>query len=85
MSGVRVSQSELFCYCRKYKVNVVNNIILITQRESVKLQELGYNFASRFKDGLLHKSKTSHQKYYLTEDKKALKDLYKLRKNSIVK
>lgn len=63
----------------------MNNIILITQRESVKLQELGYNFASRFKDGLLHKSKTSHPKYYLTEDKKALKDLYKLRKNSIVK
>lgn len=63
----------------------MNNIILITQRESVKLQELGYNFASRFKDGLLHKSKSSHPKYYLTEDKKALKDLYKLRKNSIVK
>ena len=58
----------------------MNNIILITQRESVKLQELGYNFASRFEDGLLHKSKSSHPKYYLSEDKAALKDLYKLRK-----
>ena len=82
MSGVRVSQSELFCYCRKYKVKVVNNIILITQRESVELQKLGHNFGD---NGFLHKSKSSHPKYYLTEDKKALKDLYKLRKNSIVK
>ena len=63
----------------------MNNIILITQRESVELQELGYNFASRFKDGFLHKSKSSHPKYYLSEDKEALKDLYELRKNSIVK
>ena len=29
---------------------------------------------------VLHKSKSSHPKYYLTEDKKALKDLYELRK-----
>ena len=85
MLGVRVSQSELFCYCRKYKVKVVNNIILITQRESVKLQELGYNFASRFKDDYYIKVKVLIQKYYLSEDKAALKDLYELRKNSIVK
>lgn len=82
MSGVRISQSELFCYCRKYKVKVVNNIILITQRESVELQKLGYKFGN---EEVLHKSKSSHPKYYLTEDKKALKDLYKLRKDSIVK
>lgn len=60
----------------------MNNIILITQRESVELQKLGYKFGN---EEFLHKSKSSHPKYYLTEYKKALKDLYKLRKNSIVK
>lgn len=60
----------------------MNNIILITQRESVELQKLGYRFGS---EEVLHKSKSSHPKYYLTKDKKALKDLHKLRKNSIVK
>lgn len=55
----------------------MNNIILITQRESVELQELGYSFGD---NGFLHKSKSSHPKYYLTEDKDALKDLYELRK-----
>ena len=60
----------------------MNNIILITQRESVELQELGYKFGN---EEVLHKSKSYHRKYYLTEDKKALKDLYKLRKDSIVK
>ena len=60
----------------------MNNIILITQRESVELQKLGHRFGD---NGFLHKSKSSHPKYYLTEDKDALKDLYKLRKNLIVK
>lgn len=59
----------------------MNNIILITKRESVELQKLGYRFGN---NGILHKSKTSYPKYYLTENDKALRDLFKLRKNSIV-
>ena len=51
------------------------------KNESVELQKLGYKFGS---DGNLHKSKSRHPKYYLTESKKALIDLEKIRKSKIV-
>ena len=56
-------------------------IILITKQESIELQKLGHKFGS---DGNLHKSKSRHPKYYLTESKKALIDLDKIRKSRIV-
>ena len=56
-------------------------IILITKQESIELQKLGHKFGS---DGSLHKSKSKHPKYYLTESKKALIDLEKIRKSKIV-
>lgn len=34
---------------------------------------------------MLHHSYSKHPKYYLTEDKSALKDLEKIRKSKIVK
>ena len=55
-------------------------IILITKQESIELQKLGHKFGS---DGNLHKSKSRHPKYYLTESKKALIDLEKIRKSRI--
>ena len=58
-----------------------NIIILITKQESIELQKLGYRFGS---DGNLHKSKSRHPKYYLTESKKALIDLEKIRKSRII-
>ena len=59
----------------------VKTIVLITKNESVELQKLGYKFGS---DGNLHKSKSRYPKYYLTESKKALVDLEKIRKSKIV-
>ena len=56
-------------------------IILITKQESIELQKLGHKFGS---DGNLHKSKSRHPKYYLTESKKALIDLEKIRKSRII-
>ena len=56
-------------------------IIPITKQESIELQKLGHKFGS---DGNLHKSKSRHPKYYLTESKKALIDLEKIRKSRIV-
>ena len=57
------------------------NILLISKEESIELQKLGHKFGS---DGNLHKSKSRHPKYYLTESKKALIDLEKIRKSRIV-
>ena len=59
----------------------VNKILLISKEESIELQKLGHKFGS---DGNLHKSKNKHPKYYLTESKKALIDLEKIRKSKIV-
>ena len=56
-------------------------IILITKQESIELQKLGHRFGS---EENLHKSKSRHPKYYLTETKKALIDLEKIRKSKIV-
>ena len=45
------------------------------------MQKLGHKFGS---EGNLHKSKSRHPKYYLTESKQALADLEKIRKSRIV-
>ena len=55
-------------------------IILITKQESIEMQKLGHKFGS---EGNLHKSKSRHPKYYLTESKQALADLDKIRKSHI--
>ena len=57
-------------------------IIPITQRESVELQKLGHRFGS---EGNLHKSKSKHPKYYMTESRKAKYDLRRIRQSCIVK
>jgi len=57
-------------------------LVLISKSESVELQKLGYKFGD---DGELHRSKSKHPKYYLTETRKALKDLFKIRKSHIKK
>lgn len=36
-------------------------------------------------EGTLHKSKTKHPKYYLTENKSTLNDLREIRRSHIVK
>lgn len=56
-------------------------IIPITKQESIEMQKLGHKFGS---EGNLHKSKSRHPKYYLTESKQALVDLDKIRKSRIV-
>lgn len=71
-----ISSIEEILYRKKENI-----IILITKQESIELQKLGHKFGS---DGNLHKSKSRHPKYYLTESKKALIDLEKIRKSRIV-
>lgn len=56
-------------------------IILITKQESFDLQKLGYKFGN---EGTLHKSKSRNPKYYMTESKRALVDLEKIRKSRII-
>lgn len=57
------------------------NIILITKQECIELQKLGHRFGS---EGNLHHScSKKHKKYYLTESKRALSDLDKIRKSHI--
>lgn len=48
----------------------------------MELQKLGHKFGS---EGTLHKSKSRYSKYYLTESKKAIIDLDKIRKSKITK
>lgn len=58
-------------------------IIKITKQECKELQKMGHMFGS---DRTLHhnRSKGKKRKYYLTESKKALSDLEKIRKSQIV-
>ena len=58
-----------------------NKIISITKQESFDLQKLGHKFGS---DGTLHKSRSRHPKYYMTESNKALADLDKIRKSRVI-
>ncbi|WP_279287349.1 hypothetical protein [Eubacterium segne] len=43
---------------------------------------MGFKFGD---SEMLHKSKTRHPKYYLTENPRALRTLNKIRKNKIVR
>lgn len=60
-------------------------LILISKRESVELQKFGYKFSGDNSDGDLHRSRSRHPKYYLTESRKALNDLKKIRESHIIK
>ena len=51
-------------------------IIQITKQESMYLYKMGHKFGD---DGTLHRSKSRHPKYYLTESKEALADLQMIR------
>lgn len=53
-------------------------MILISKREVLELEKLGYKFGS---DGILHKTYSKHPKYYMTTTNNALKDLEKIRKS----
>ena len=57
-------------------------IIQISKAESIALQKLGHKFGS---EGVLHHTYTKHKKYYMTESRKALADLKKIRTANIVK
>lgn len=57
-------------------------IVQIFKAESFALQKMGHKFGS---EGVLHKSHSRHPKYYLTESKKALSDLNRIRENKLVK
>lgn len=56
-------------------------IVRITKQEAVELQKLGYKFGS---EGTLHHTYTKHKRYFLTESKRALYDLEKIRKSKVV-
>ena len=56
-------------------------IVQITQKESVELQKLGHKFGY---EGTLHHTYSRYKKYYLTESKKAMSDLNKIRKSHLV-
>ena len=71
-----ISSIEEILYRKKENI-----IILITKQESIELQKLGHRFGS---EGTLHHTYTSHKKYFLTESKRALADLEKIRKSRII-
>lgn len=61
----------------------MNIIILITKQEAHELESLGYSFNKN--EGILHHSYSKHPKYYMTEDRRALNDLQKIRERKIVR
>lgn len=48
----------------------------------MELQKLGHKFGS---EGTLHRTYSKHKSYFLTESKKAMSDLEKIRKSKIIK
>ena len=59
-----------------------NTIVLITKKECIELQMLGHHFGS---EGTLHHTfSRKRKKHYLTESKKAMADLERIRKSHIV-
>lgn len=59
-----------------------NTIVLITKKECFELQKLGHHFGS---EGTLHHTYSrKRKKYYLTESRKAMADLERIRKSHIV-
>ena len=57
-------------------------IIQISKNEALELNSMGFKFGD---SEMLHKSKTRHPKYYLTENPRALRALNKIRKSKIVR
>lgn len=56
-------------------------IILITKKECIELQKLGHRFGS---EGTLHHTwSQKRKKYYLTESRKAMADLERIRTSHI--
>ena len=53
----------------------------MTKQESVELQKLGHRFGT---EGTLHRTHSKYKKYFLTESKRALADLEKIRKSRII-
>lgn len=60
----------------------MNIIVLISKYEAFQLQQMGYRFGAEVG---LHKSKSRYPKYYLTQTKRTLNDLRKIRKANLVK
>lgn len=48
----------------------------------MELQKLGHKFGS---EGTLHRTYSKYRKYFLTESKKAMSDLEKIRNKNIIK
>ena len=73
------------CHCYYPIGNIlqkeVKTIVKITKNECFELQKMGHRFGS---EGTLHRTYTKHHRYYMTESKKALADLDKIRKSHIV-
>lgn len=57
-------------------------IVLITKKECIELQKLGHRFGSE--GTLYHTWSRKRKKYYLTESRKAMADLERIRKSRIV-
>ena len=60
---------------------MVNIILPITKAECKALEKMGHRFGS---EGVLHHTYTKHRHYFMTESKKALSDLKKIRESQIV-
>ena len=48
----------------------------------MELQKLGHKFGN---EGTLHRTYTNHKTYFMTETKKEMSDLDKIRKSKIIK
>lgn len=76
------SSGIVICLFKKYLQKEGIFIILITKQESLELQKLGHRFGS---DGSLHHTYSrKRKKYYLTESRKAIADLDRVRKSHII-
>ena len=53
-----------------------------SKKEALELNSMGFKFGD---SEMLHKSKSRHPKYYLTENSRVLRALNKIRKNKIVR
>ena len=76
-----VLQRLIFHPGRNLNRKKVTIIILITKKECVELQKLGHRFGS---EGTLHHTWSRKHKYYLTESRKAIADLERIRKSHTV-
>ena len=70
---------SLFSFA-KYQNKEVITMVQITQNEAMMLQNKGFKFGE-----MLHKTHTSHPKYYATEAYKVMQVLRKYRASRLVK